>query len=315
MEQILRDRINTILVRAFKEDWSDYTFSKMKAHICAELSAVVYWDVQEHEIKKASRIHLFASDTYRKIINSGKMYDALKFLTEGNFEAKFFVIRGRYAVILGTILNDVVILAVRGTVFRRLWDWKANVDAAKYNVNEFPYYLSFENQYFHRGFFESIIPHFRSIADEIRKHIKNSEPIIVWTGHSLGGAMAAIGNAISSTRNIYMSPWKDFSYINGGAYTFGMPRYGGLGAICGFDGPYHIYKKRDLVPTVPLRSMGFSDCAREYLLDESGLVAPTERTDTFGLAGHVPKLISSIKAHSIEGYADSLSKTVHLPRP
>ena len=127
--------------------------------------------------------------------------------------------------------------------------------------------------------------------------------------------MAAIGNAISGARNLDTRLVKEFPYNTGGAYTFGMPRYGGLGAICSFDGPYHIYKKRDLVPTVPLRSMGFSDCSREYMLEDSGIVAPTERTDTFGLAGHIPKLITSIRAHSIEGYADSLSKAVNLPRP
>lgn len=94
-----------------------------------------------------------------------------------------------------------------------------------------------------------------------------------------------------------------------------MPRYCGLGAVCCFAGPHHIYKARDLVPTVPLRRMGFADCSREYEITDSGMVALSERTDTFGLAGHIPKLLSSIRAHSIEGYADSVSQAVGLPRP
>lgn len=91
MDSALRNRLKTILDRAFKEDWSDTSFSLMKAHVCAELSAVVYEDVQEYELKKASRIHLFASDEYRRIINSGKPNYILDSLTDGDFDAQFFV--------------------------------------------------------------------------------------------------------------------------------------------------------------------------------------------------------------------------------
>lgn len=323
MNSALQKRINTILSLARQQDWSDTSFSLVKAHVCAELSAIVYEDVQEYELKKASRIHLFASEAYRNIIKSGKPNNVLDSLVEGEFQEQFFVVRGRYTVILGTILRDVVILTVRGTVFRKLWDWKANVDARKYYVSQnIQLHLldyestGFEDFFFHRGFFESIVPHFGSIADAIKKRMTNDDELtIVWTGHSLGGAMAAIGNAVSASWLINSRLSERLPGNIAGAYTFGMPRYCGLGAICCFAGPHHIYLARDLVPTVPLRRMRFADCSREYELTNSGIVALSERTDTFDLAGHMPKLLSSIKAHSIEGYAGALSKAVGLPRP
>jgi hypothetical protein len=335
MDVTLKNRLTEILVRAGKVDWSDPVFSSMKAHVCAELAAIVYEDVQEHEIKKSSRVHLFASETYKTIVASGNPRDILKALGENQGDGKFFLIRGRYSTVLGTIFNNVVILAVRGTVFRRLWDWKANVDAAKLNLwqsvdfdfpirsflegRDFDFRIrsaSIEDTFFHRGFFESIIPQFGSIADQIRQNIKDPEKAsIIWTGHSLGGAMAAIGNAVSASRMLRHCVYDRLPGKVTGAYTFGMPRYGGVGTVCSFPGPHHIYKAQDLIPTVPLRRMGFSDSCREYELTDAGLVALTERTDTFDLAGHVPNLLASLKAHKIEGYAESLAKVVNLSRP
>lgn len=237
-------------------------------------------------------------------------------------DGQFFVVNGRYSIVFGTRINDVVILAVRGTVFRQLWDWKANLDSEKYFVYRDRYHYrhdidseGLDDQFFHRGFFESIAPQFSSIGDEIRKMGEPEDGFkIVWTGHSLGGAMAAIGNALHSrvaSRKLY----HEIPGESVGAYTFGMPRYSGLGAVCCFNGPHHIYKKSDIVPTVPHRKMGFADCCREYEITDTGTVELSERTDTFGVAGHIPKLLKSIKAHSIEGYADSVAKALGVSRP
>lgn len=319
MDVKLISRLNGILNLANRQDWEDKSFSLNKAMVCVELSSIVYEDVQEYELKKASRIHLFASDTYRGLIANGTTNSILDDLSEANLDAKFFAVRGRYALVLGTIFNDVVILAIRGTVFRRLWDWKANIDAEKYNVRGCPDFhpfhydghVEFDDQFFHRGFFESIIPQFASISDHINRLNSSGKNLkIVWTGHSLGGAMAAVGYAIHTAHHTEDIPGRAVC-----AYTFGMPRYCGLGSVCTFSSPHHIYRKEDLVPTVPLRKMGFSDSSKEYELTNSGSITLTERTDTFGLAGHVPKLLTSIKAHSIEGYADLLSKASGIIRP
>ncbi len=320
MDNAVKNRLRKIISLAYKQNWSDKKFSLEKAHVCAELSSIVYEDVQEYEIKKASRIHLFASDAYKKIVSSGKSNAIFSNFDEVNLEASFFVVRGRYAVILGMCFDDVIILTVRGTVFRKLWDWKANVDSKKFFVKYADYFnpfglrtFEFEDQFFHKGFFESIVPQFPSIFDEVRKNTASKKEIkIVWTGHSLGGAMAAIGNALFQTVTVDSDRKM---LVTTDAYTFGMPRYCGLGTICKFPGPHHIYKKKDIIPTIPTRKMGFSDCCREYEVTDSGKVELSERTDTFGVVGHIPKLVSSIQAHSIEGYANSMAGALGVQRP
>lgn len=324
MTSTIKQRIGGILSLAYAQDWNDDSFSLQKAQVCAELSSIVYEDVREHELKRASRIHLFASDAFREIVKMGKEKAILEQVSDADLEAKFFIVRSRYAVIFGTLFNNILILAVKGTVPLRLWDWKANLDTEKYHLKavrfEFlPVELGtaeLDLQYFHKGFFESIIPQFASISDEIKRLSSSNQNLnVVWTGHSLGGAMAAIGYAIHSAQGravslAYNVPGKAIC-----AYTFGMPRYCGLGVVCGFSGPYHIYRKADLVPTLPLRKMGFSDSNREYELTDSGTVAPTERADFFGIGGHVPRLFSSLKAHHIEGYAELLAKATRQSRP
>ena len=321
MDTNLSSRVETILSLARKEDWSDESFSLKKSHVCVELSAIVYEEVSEYELKKASRIHLFASDTYRGIVESGTTRSVIDFL-QGDAETTFFIVRGEYSVILGSLFRDVLILAIRGTIFCNLWDWKANVDARKYPVYSFddmifptrryPDY-PFDGMFFHSGFYKSIVPEFSSICDSIGAN-KNGLKI-VWTGHSLGAAMAAIGNAVDGGSRLGWPSSKLWPGKSVGAYTFGMPRYCGFGAAHMLPAPHHIYKKRDLVPSLPPLRMGFSDSWSEYEISESKLMDPSSRRDFFGLAGHIPKVWSSLKAHSIEGYAESIAKALNVKRP
>lgn len=321
MEFEIQDRLRNILKLAHAENWNNASFSLKKAHVCAELSALVYEDVEEYELKRSSRIHLFASDRYRRIVDSGKPRLILSTFEGGGFDdgevpTRFFSIRGRYAVVSATVFRDVVILAIRGTVASRLWDWKANINSKRHYV-DFPYSwqhygIRSDTHFFHKGFYEAIVPQFHSISDEIKKRV-GGPANIVWTGHSLGGAMAAIGHAMSGPRSGFHMGQR-WGLDSTSAYAFGMPRYGGSGMTCDFDGPFHIFNARDVVPTVPLRSQGFSDCSREFGITASGLT-PIERTDVYGFLGHIPKLLSSIRAHSVEGYADSIAMELKKRRP
>jgi len=50
MDETLRHRIDSLLALATNQDWSDHSFNVKKAYICAELSAIVYEDVQEYAL-------------------------------------------------------------------------------------------------------------------------------------------------------------------------------------------------------------------------------------------------------------------------
>lgn len=324
MNDSLGDRINAIIGDAVKLDWKEQSFSIEKAYVCARLSEIVYEDVKEYELKKASRIHLFQSSKYSSIVKSGKTNDILTSLSQStedsimkDYQLQFFIVRNRYAITLATIFRDIVILTVRGTVFSKLWDWKTNVDIRKYRIlipfhyrNSYFRDMYLDDTFFHRGFFEAIVPQLTVIIDEVKKRCPSSPTTIIWTGHSLGGAMAAIGNAILNPTFQKMC-WDDKNSRElGGAYTFGMPRYCGLGAICSFCSPYHILKYSDPIPTLPPRCWGFVDSSNEYMITDSGDISSAERSDSFGLISHIRLKLDLIDLHnhSIEGYVKLLSK-------
>jgi Lipase (class 3) len=337
MNKKIRDRINGILTKASQQNWSEKSFSLTKAHVCAELCAIVYEEIKEYELKKASRIHLFASDKFLECVRSGtpnSIMASLTDLTVNDYKAQFFLLPSRYSVVLGVKLKDVVFLAVRGTTLLKLWDWKANIDSRKFVIaHRGLNALRNTDMHFHRGFFEAIVPQLPSISERIDMLGAPDVRVIVWTGHSLGGAIAAIGNAMTDWDYVYrFRPWfldMDHREFKGNwsikeekgenlrsvAYTFGMPRYGSLGVICSFPNPYHIYDRQDLVPTVPLRRMEYADSSNEYVIDGNGKIEAAERTDTFGVIGHLLKFKSSLKAHSIDGYTKSIAESLHIDRP
>ena len=326
MDSSTARRLSSVLRLVRNYNWEDEEFCSNKAQVCAELSSIVYEDVDEYELKNASRIHLFASESFRDLVNKKKV-NSLQ-LNANELEGQFFIYRGAYASVLGVVTGDVVILAVRGTVKTSLWDWKTNIDSRKYRIKRSLYnvllfgedtaYYDLDDMYFHRGFFEAIVPQFESIAKEIKSRsptgVKTGRKLI-WCGHSLGGAMAAIGYAISASNLFKLNPDMTIHSRVVNAYTFGMPRYCGLGATCHFPNPYHIFRKGDIVPTLPMRKMGFSDSRTEYELTDTGEIVSGLRTDAFGVLGHVPKLVRSIQYHSIEGYAELLAKVTGIPRP
>lgn len=301
------------MLRASGIDWSNHAFSVEKAHVCAELCSLVYNEVREHELKKASRIHLFASSEYRRIVESGSERSIIATLTETEFGRTSFVLASRYAVILGICLPDVVLVAIRGTAGLRPWDWSANIDTRKFAV--FPHDGWLENEaYYHRGFFEAIVPQVPSVLDRISELSSRSDEVpIIWTGHSLGGAMAAIAHSMSRFNHRQMITRSFYNSLC--AYTFGMPRYAGLGVVSFSPGPFHLFKRQDIVPAIPLRSMGFSDSTREFEISDDNHIELAERTDALGALGLLLRLRSGLAAHGIEGYAQSVADNLGVTRP
>lgn len=327
-------RAERILDRARTLDWNAGNFTNMKAHICAELSALVYEDVSLGEIAAGSRIHLmlnpgcvFGSLVYREKIRLKISCDLSQIFGEANFEdARLFVVRTRYAVILGARLPNVLILAIRGTMKYHLRDWQSDTDIERYYLSRIAGPLAYQQgsrfredlaaPFFHRGFFEAIVPQLGKIIDAFRNNAGHYRDLpIIWTGHSLGAAMAAIGNAVSATphlrgRFVHMLP----DHVRG-AFCFGMPRYGDLGAVCTFATPFHIYRRWDPIPTVPFRSMGYVDCPAQWELSEKGELTAREREDLPGFLKQLRRWSRPIAYHRIEGYANSMALAVQLDRP
>lgn len=313
MDKSITDWINRILAQAQTQDWEHQQFSLEKAQVCAELCALVYNELRPYELKRASRIHLFASEQFRRLQQAGQVRHILPSINENNREASAIVVANRYAITLVIKMGTVIFIAIRGTIFSKLWDWKFNVDTRKYYVPQRGYVSKCKNVFFHRGFFEAIAPQLRAIGHALSQLDRKEETrTVVLTGHSLGGAMAAVAKAFGIDIPLGGAAFRHMGNCN--AYTFGMPRYASAGAVFEYDGPYHVLRPQDLVPKLPTRRMGFFDSANEYIVSDKGSIEATERTDIFDAWDHLFSIRASLEAHSIEGYADSIANALGSQR-
>lgn len=132
----------------------------------------------------------------------------------------------------------------------------------------------------HDGFlksFDRIWPTVLPVLDSKKK---------VWTtGHSLGGAMAAIACIRANHR---AGPNLD------GLFTFGQPRIGNFAYVGGVrTDTYRFVNNRDIIPSLPGKFMGFSHFGKEFFIDHKGNIAPRSLLSTctrmsVGLLGLIP---------------------------
>lgn len=145
----------------------------------------------------------------------------------------------------------------------------------------------------HQGFKEA----YDSIAEELNKHLKYHTPVM-FTGHSLGGALAIIACSMST------HPRKS-------CITFGAPRVfndtqaGIYDEFLG-DNTLRYENEYDPVPYLPPYSMGYRHvgvCVK--LNGEDQILNPSEIFS--GLKMFFASTSKKIKAHSIETYIKNLT--------
>lgn len=137
------------------------------------------------------------------------------------------------------------------------------------------------------------------ILDAIRDSNLGDIDHVFLTGHSLGGAVAAI-----SENFIRVAPTS--------VCIFGSPRYADLSAYASLpDGPpAQVRRPGDVVPTVPPKLFGYADHPYEFGTNGTTYIDPASYSSAFGgcirwvqfLAGH-------FEPHSIELYRYELGAT------
>lgn len=131
----------------------------------------------------------------------------------------------------------------------------------------------------HQGFHESLESIWPEVSAGIKAaRAKNPNEPIVFTGHSLGGALAVLALARAKQEGLLDSP----PYRGKGSVavldTYGQPRVGDAAFAKAFqqsvgDIPYHRYVYRnDPVPRLPPTGMGYSDLAsaQTVFTDDAG---------------------------------------------
>lgn len=263
------DDINTI------KNWNKPYFDWRKAYVASVFAKLAYLHIPQYELKNANRANLIPCVEYRKIVKGAGSVGIEQILKDSDL-GEHFIVEKPYAIAVVVKAEKVVFISLRGT--QKLYDWLVNLNVSK----SCPYPNLDVNIYFHKGFYRAVASCIYQIHSEIMKRFGEDMTIYV-TGHSLGGALAAILHALRSRgpieyRHIVRST--SFKYMSThSCYTFGMPRYGNVHAVEHFASPFHIYNQSDIVPAVPPKLIGFADSLIEYCLTSS------ENVDTANIKG------------------------------
>jgi hypothetical protein len=285
-------------------DWSSEEFDLRKAYVCCLLAEVTYYRIPTFELKNANRASLIPCRYYQDLIVGGRFIDVEAMLRSADL-GDFFVVVRRYAIVVGVRTPNAIFVAIRGTMY--LHDWLVNLRVTQYR------HEALSSACFHKGFYRAVAAIMGPVSEELRKLLSRAPkeiPIYV-TGHSLGGAIAALMHALWGMRS-------SAEFVEGrgvaerwirtrSAYTFGMPRYGNLHAVLAFRSPYHIYNERDIVPTVPPRWLGYENCLTEFSLDGEEIENFNSK-ETLSYIGWIAMLLSGIdiRSHSVELYRERL---------
>ena len=159
--------------------------------------------------------------------------------------------------------GDAIIVAFRGTQPNRPMDWFVDFRATSspwdHNAGKV-----------HSGFYDAL----RKVwgvalanGEVLPKRLVNQGSKTIWiTGHSLGGALAEL----CAAQTVFVS-----NIPVQGVYTFGQPRVGSkdfadaLNAKLG-SGIFRFVNDRDIVPRVPLFSMGYCHYGSQRFFDHAG---------------------------------------------
>ena len=231
-------------------------------YLCALVSELAYYHVPKFEIDRNKRAKIVPCKQYVEIAKSGIQTDISQYMNEADFINSFVVVdRGTVAV--GIVINDFMFIGFRGTLF--LYDWKVNLRASMIDIasTSCPYaqgmgwYKALGRGRAHRGFTEESIRISSKIFDKIRENQFPNTRHIFLTGHSLGGAVAALTERF-------------FPLGLTSTCIFGSPRYCDASAYyCASEGPpTQIQRVGDIIPALPPRRIGYAD--HPYQFDTSG---------------------------------------------
>ncbi|WP_437855911.1 lipase family protein [Sorangium sp. So ce363] len=176
-------------------------------------------------------------------------------------------------------IKRIGVLIFRGTSWQKALDWMVNASVETMQFGDYGHV--------HGGFLRNVL----WLGDEIRNKLKITElahlDAVFVTGHSLGGAMAALMTMILWTDRTDGTYSDEFRKRFCGLYTFGAPAVGDATFVdqCPRNLAditfLHVYEN-DIVPHMPSRSMGkFQHFGKVYHSATDGWVHGKPLTQTY----------------------------------
>lgn len=293
---------------AFEEFWALLNRSKpedshkITNYLCALVAELAYYHVPQFEFDAPKRAKLVVpSDGYQHILLTGAKTDVVGYLRRLDF-GRSFVVVDRGIVAVGVVARNKLFIGFRGTAF--LFDWRINLAAPLVPVGAGswgPGHSSGVGR-IHRGFAEEAMRISQKVIEEWKRLGHKPMEEVYLSGHSLGGAVAAISE-----------DWLGRLGHHKSTCLLGSPRYADVGYYYSRsrydEPPLQIRNSGDIVPSVPPRKMGYADHPREY--DTSGnpwLSAGSSRASYF-LWRAALFIGKGFASHKIERYREELGET------
>jgi hypothetical protein len=292
------------------KDWRASEFDLEKAYCLALFAELAYYQITNLETERDGRIKLVPCRAYREIILE-KHQNQLGALLSNFDIPEPVVIEGDYVVIHVTRVRNLIFVAVRGTA--AAYDWLYNLNAAPKAV-----IIDGGRFLFHRGFLTEVNNHLGALVSAMQADASGESPLY-FTGHSLGGAVAGLFNALWN-----IGVRTDALGTTGGrklprslgSYTFGMPRFAMRKTAHSIAAPFHIRRMGDPVPNVPPAALGFGTFEDEYWPDGSfarrgglrGIVRPASWA-------HAIKSIKFLANHDVTAYRQEIAAKLKIASP
>jgi len=272
-------------------------------YLCSLISELAYYHVPQWEIDGKKRAKLIPCEAYQQIVARGVPTTPGEVLRKLDFGATF-VVEDRGVIAVGLATNRLLFIGFRGTQF--LFDWKINLRCrlAPFNprvLGRPPFLIGTASGRVHRAFAEEAMRISTRIIDAIRDTNLGDIDHVFMTGHSLGGAVAAISESfirIASTSTCLLA----------------APRYADFSAYAtNPDGPpTQIRRPGDIVPTVPPKSFGYIDHPYEFTTAGKPYLDPKEYSSLPGALLRWSRFLAGgFEAHSVEAYRRELGATAH----
>jgi len=249
----------------------------VERYIGALMAELAYYHVPQWEIDAAKRAKILSPcDAYEYLLQKGVATDIVGYLNKRDLKA--FVVEWIGVLAVGIRANNKLFIGFRGTLFR--FEWRTNLKCLRVKWDGVGS--------FHRGFLaeSAVISHM--IMQQMHSLGMAAVDEVFLSGHSLGGAVAAISEYFLAhddyniTTNLYASP----RYCNAGAY-----------AAATRPAPAQIRRRNDAVPSLPPKIFGYKDHPRQYGTNGREYAQAAENSDGFR------------EAHKIEKYREELGHT------
>jgi len=216
------------------------SFDLTLAGALALIANLAYCTPDAEECERKTRAKVVPCEAYARIIEEGPL-DFIALMASMDFP-DVSIIRTKCFVAIVVPARDLLLVGVRGTQFA--YDWFLNVRITK-KRNQV-------GDRFHSGFYSEAHKLFvllqQDLSNRFQRSRNSTDLRLFLSGHSLGGAIAAILHQHDMTPAA-------------GCYTFASPRICSSMNLDKISQPFAVRRELDIVPHLPPKPFGYADFA------------------------------------------------------